>query len=100
MPQTNYPIHVEWSIMFNAKASSIEAELGGLFDIFQKSTSKQIALAKMVHIQTPTTVAIDNFVENVIVNETTKLKVSRSIDMTFYLVCYHVIQNHSHILWD
>ena len=49
-------------------ASATEAELGGLFENCQKSTSMQTALADMGHQQPPTPVATDNTEENRIVN--------------------------------
>ena len=51
-------------------ASAIEAELGGLFENFQKSTSMRTALAEMGHLQSPTPVATDNTAANSIVNGT------------------------------
>ena len=46
--------------MITFMASATEAELGGLFEKYQKSTSMRTALAEMGHQQPPTPVAIDN----------------------------------------
>ena len=73
--------------MINTTASATEAELGGLFENFQKATSIQISLAEMGHPQPPTTVATDKKSVNRTVNGTEKQKISISIDMIFYWVC-------------
>ena len=56
------------------------------------------ALEEMVHTNPQTPVAIDNYVSNIIVNETAKQKGSIEIYMQFYWVCDQVRQNHLHIL--
>ena len=66
MPQANGPIHVEFSIMRNVMASSIEDELGGLFDNCQNYTSILTYLAQKGHPQPPTPVAIYNSAEIVL----------------------------------
>ena len=78
--------------------SSTEAELGGLFENFQKSTSTRTALAKMVHPQPPTLVATENTAAKIIINGTEKK--SRSIDMRFYWFRDRIKQNYFHILWE
>ena len=70
--------------MINTTASATEAELGGLFENFQKATSMQISLAEMGHPQPPTTVATDKKSVNRTVNGTEKQKISISIEMIFY----------------
>ena len=67
-------------------ASATEAELRGVFEIYQKSTSMRTALAEMGHLQPPTPVATDSAVANSIVNGTAEQKIYRAIDMQFYLV--------------
>ena len=100
MPPENVTVHVEFRIMRNVMASATEAELGGLFEIFQKSTSMRTALADMGHLKPPTPVATDNTVANSIVNGTEKQKTSRAIDMIFYWVRDRFRQNNFHILWE
>ena len=75
-------------------ASDTEAELGGLFENYQKETSKRTALAEMGHQQPPTT-------ENTAQKETSmeRKKISRAIDMIFYWVRDRIRQNHFHIFW-
>ena len=80
-------------------ASATEAELRGVFEIYQKSTSMRTALAEMGHLQPPTPVATDNTAANIIVNKMTKQKISRAIDMIFYWVRDRIGQNHSRIFW-
>ena len=53
MPPENVPAHVEFSIMRYVMVSSMEAELGGLFENFQKATSMRTALSEMGHPQPP-----------------------------------------------
>ena len=50
----------------------MEAELGGLFENSQKSTTMPTSLAEMVHPQPPTLVARDNIAANNIFNVTAK----------------------------
>ena len=50
--------------------STMEAELGVLFENFQKEISIITALVEMGHPQPPTPVATDNIVSNIIVNGT------------------------------
>ena len=64
------PVHVECSIMRNVTASSMEAELGGLFEKCQKATSMSTALADIGHQQPPTPVATENTAANSTVNRT------------------------------
>ena len=59
--------------------SATEAELGGLFEFFQKATSIRTTLAEMVHSQPPTPVAMDNTSANIIMNVMSKQKRSISI---------------------
>ena len=68
-------------------SSSVEAELGGLFENFQKATWIETALAEMGHTHPPTPVAINNYVTN-------------SIYMIFYWLCDQVRQKYFHILWQ
>ena len=84
MPPDNGPVHVECIIMRNVMESATEAELGGLFENFQKATSMRTALSDMGHQKPPPPVAIDNTAANSIVNRTEKKKRSRAIDMIFY----------------
>ena len=72
----NGPVRVECSIMKIFMASATEAELGGLFENFQKATSMGTALADMGQLQPPTTVATYNTAANSIVNGTSKQKIS------------------------
>ena len=65
-------------------ASATEAELGGLFESYHKVTYMRTSLAKTVHPQPLTPVATENASTNIIVNGTSKQKISRSIDMKFY----------------
>ena len=74
MPPENGTVHVECSIMRNVIASATEAELGGLFENFQKATSTRTTLLDMGHQQPPTLMATDNTVANSIVNGTAKKK--------------------------
>ena len=60
--------------MKNVMESATEAELGGLLENFQKSTSMRTALSEMGHQQPPTPVAMDNTEANSIVNGTAKQK--------------------------
>ena len=57
--------------------SATEAELGGLFENFQKETSMRTALAEMGHQQPPTSMATDNTAAKIIVNRTAKKRGSR-----------------------
>ena len=74
MPLKNGPVHAECSIMRNVIVSSTEAELGGLFEIFQKATSMRTALADMGHQQPPTPVTTDKTAANSVVNVLAKQK--------------------------
>ena len=74
MPPENVPVHVEYIILRNVMASSMEAELGGLFENFQKATSTRMALVEMGHPQAPTPMANYNAAANIIVNGTQKQK--------------------------
>ena len=47
----NGPVHVECSMMINVMASATEADLEGLFENFQKTTSRRMSLSEMVHQQ-------------------------------------------------
>ena len=80
--------------------SATEAELGGLFENYQKETSTRTALATMGHLQPPTPVATENTAENSTVSGTTKKNISQAIDMRFYWVRDKIQQNHFHILWE
>ena len=60
--------------MINAMSSATEAELGGLFENYQKATSTSKALAEMDQLQPPTPVATKNTAANSIVNETSRQK--------------------------
>ena len=84
MPPDNGPVHVECSIVRNFMASAPEAEMGGLFENCQKSTSMRTALADMGHLQPTTPVATDNTAANSIVNRTANQKRYRAIDIRFY----------------
>ena len=57
-------------------------------------------LTEMGHPKTPTQAETDNTASNSIVNGTAKQKVSRVIDMIFYLVRDRIRQNNYHILWE
>ena len=57
-------------------------------------------LADMGHQQTPTLVTTDNTAANIIVNGTAKQKLSRAIDMKFYLVRDRIRQTHFHKFWE
>ena len=100
MPPENGPVHVKCIIMRNVMASATEAELGGLFENFQKATYTRTALAEMGHLQPPTPMATDNTSANSIVNGTEKQKISRAIDMRFYWVRDRIRQNYFHIFWE
>ena len=50
--------------------------------------------------QSPTLVATDNTVTSIIVDRTTKQKISRAIDMIFYWVRDRIQKNHFHIFWE
>ena len=54
----------------------------------------------MVHPQPPISVATDNTAENHIVNEKSKQKRSRVIDIIFYWVRDRKLQNRLHIFWE
>ena len=99
MPPENGPVNVECSIMRNVMASSTEAELGGLLEIFHKATSMMTALAKMGHLQPSTPVVTDNTAENSILDRMAKQKRSRSIDMRFYWVRYRIRKTISTYSW-
>ena len=49
MPQNNRRVHIECSIMRNVISSATEAELGGLFEKFQKVTYIKTTLSEMDH---------------------------------------------------
>ena len=74
MPPENVPVQVECSIMRNVTASSTEAELGGLFENFQKATYIRMALAEMGHLQPPTSASTENTAANSKVKGMTKKK--------------------------
>ena len=74
MSLENGTVHVECSTMRNIMASSMEAELGGLFENCQKSTSTRMALAEMGHQQPLKPVTTDNKAAKIIVNGTAKKK--------------------------
>ena len=74
MPPENVPVHVECSIIINVIASSMVAELRGLFENFHKSTAIITAIAEMGHQNPPTPVATDNTDKNRIANGTAKQK--------------------------
>ena len=99
MHQSNGPIHVECSIMRNVMESSTEAELGGLFENYQKSTSIPTKLAEMGHPQPLNKVETYNSISNRIVNGMAKQKISRAIGIRFYWVRNQVRQHRFHILW-
>ena len=86
--------------MRKVTSSTIEDELGGLFETCQKATSMWTALQEIVHPQPPTSVVTINSAANIIVNGTAKHKISRAIDMIFYLVRNRVRQNYFHIFWE
>ena len=100
MPPENGTVHVECIIIRNAMASAKEAELGWLFETFQKATSMRKALAYMGHLQPPTPVATDNTAVNNIINVTAKQKRSKAIDIRFYWVRDRIQQNHFHVFWE
>ena len=100
MPLENGPVHVECSTMRNFMASSTEAELGGLFENFQKENSMRTALAEIGHQQTPTPVTNDNTSANSIVKGTAKQKRFRAIDMIFYWVKDRILQNYFYVSWE
>ena len=60
--------------MRNIMAYATEAELGGLFENYQNTTSMQKTLEEMVQPQPTTPVATYNYAKNSIVNGTTKKK--------------------------
>ena len=72
MPPKNGPVHVECSIMRIVMKLATEAELGGLFENCQNSTSMQASLAKMGHPQPQTQVENENPAANIIMNKTEK----------------------------
>ena len=72
MPLENGTVNVECSTMINVMASATEAELGGLFENFQKAISTRTDLAEMVHPQPLKPVATDNTAAKRIVNGTEK----------------------------
>ena len=76
MPLKNIPLHVECSITRNVKESATEAELVGLFENCQKSTSIRTDLAEMGHQKPPTLVPTDNTAAKSIVKGTEKQKIS------------------------
>ena len=45
----NGPVHVEWIMIRNVMESATEAELGGLFEKFQKAIAIRTSLVKMGH---------------------------------------------------
>ena len=57
MPPENGPVHAECSIMRNIMASATEAELGGMFENYQKAPSIRKTLADMGHQQPYTPMA-------------------------------------------
>ena len=74
MPPDNGSVHVEFSIVRNVMASATEAELGGLCENCQKTTSMGTALSEMGNLQPPTPVAIDNTASTSILNGTENQK--------------------------
>ena len=72
--------------MKNVLASDMEAELGLLFVKCQRGASLRFSLEEMVHQQTPTPVVTDSATCNLFVNENTRQRRSRAIDMIFYWV--------------
>ena len=65
-------------------ASTTEAELGGLFEKLQTAKSIQTAQSEMCHPQPPMPVTTYNTAVNIIVNGTSKQKISRAICMILY----------------
>ena len=57
-------------------------------------------LAKISNLEKPTSVAIYNTAENIIVKGKSKQKISRAIYMRFYWVCDRIRQNHFHVSWE
>ena len=86
--------------MIIVMASATEAELGGLFEIFQKANSMRTALADMGHQQPPTLVTTENVAAKSIVNGMAKQKRYRAIYMRFYCVRDIIRKNHFHIFWE
>ena len=72
MPAYNGPVHVECIIMLNVMASATEADLGGLFENFQKETSTRTVLDYMGLQQPRTPVATHNAKAKIVVNLTAK----------------------------
>ena len=99
MPPENGPVNVEYRITRNVMTSATEAELVGIFEIFQKATPTRTALSEMGHQKPPTPVATDNAAANITVNGAEKQKISKAIDMIFYWVRDRIPQNYFHIFW-
>ena len=77
-----------------------EAELGGVFENFQKATSISTSISEMGNPQMPTLLETDNTAGNSIVNVTYKQKISILIYMRFYLLRGKIRENYFHIFWE
>ena len=99
MPAANGPVHVVCKILKNVMASSMEAELGGLFLNGQEAVYLRTILNELGHPQPPTPMVTDNSAANSIVNDIGKQKRSRAIDMRFYWVKDRIKQGQFNVYW-
>eukprot|EP00957_Ditylum_brightwellii_P172133 13104587-Ditylum_brightwellii.AAC.2 len=76
-----------------------EAEIGALYVNMHKEEELHLSLKEMGHPQPLTPVMMDNSMAGGIVNKTMKQRLTRAIDMRFYWVRDHCIQNHFIVYW-
>jgi len=91
-PTLNGDIHINSSIMNNARASATEAEGGALFHYAQDGCTFRQCLLFLGHPQPATPIQTANACAEGIINNTAKQKQSKAIDMRFYWVRNRVRQ--------
>ena len=80
-------------------SSAAEAEVGTLFYNFQEAVPICVILEELAHPQPPTPIQTNNYTASGFANDTIKQKLSKAMDMCFYLIRDRVRQGHFLVYW-
>jgi hypothetical protein len=87
------------SVIKNVVASAAESEVGACFHNAQSGAPLRVTLTELGHTHPPTPFRTDNSTPFGILNETTKQKLSKSMDMRYHWITDRVHQKQFDVYW-
>jgi hypothetical protein len=87
------------SVIRNVVASAAESEVGACFQNAQSGAPLRVTLTELGHIHPPTPLRTDNYTAFGILNERTKQKRSKVMDMRYHWLTYRVRQKQFDVYW-